>query len=64
MFTWRYLASPIGPGSYGAPDFIIRLAALGRLFGAAFALRPRTVLVFSNGIPISIKSMKASVVRV
>jgi hypothetical protein len=34
------------------------------LIRAAFALRPRTVFVFSNGIPIDIKSMKALVVRV
>jgi hypothetical protein len=32
-----------GPGSFGAPALIILLAALGRLFGAAFALRPLRV---------------------
>jgi hypothetical protein len=50
-------------GPYNAPGRA-SLTFLSYLPSAAYALRPRSVFVFSNEIPIDIKSVKASAVRV
>jgi hypothetical protein len=46
--------------SFGISALIMPRAALVLPIvpGAAFTLRPQTVFVFSNGIPIAVKSVK------